>query len=315
MAKPLLCDPTLLERDLTGKVIIVTGANSGIGLETARQLAKQGAHVVLACRRLDQAESAIQATVADHPDARMEAMHLDLGSLSSVRSFAGAYLEAHDRLDALVNNAGVMNTGEGKTADGFETQLGVNHLGHFLLTELLLDVLQASAPSRVVCLSSCYHDKAMGKDGFIDFDDLNFETRPYNGWTAYAQSKLANLLHAKELAKRLEGTGVIAASVHPGWVRTDLARNTMPLFVQNYIMRPVLGMMGMIEPWQGAQTSLHAILADDLEPGAYYSQTGVYRDKSANAGGWPLHSPNPAAHDDTVAARLYDVSKELVGLT
>lgn len=316
MAKALMCDPALLERDLAGKTYIVTGANSGIGLTTATQLAKQGAHVVLACRRPEAAEEAVADIRSAHPSASVELLQLDLGDLASVRAFAETFLAKHDRLDALVNNAGVMNTPQGKTKDGFETQIGVNHLGHFLLTELLLDVLKASAPSRIVCLSSCYHDRAMGRDGDIHFDDLFFESTKYDGWKAYAQSKLANLLHARELATRLEGTGVTAVSVHPGWVRTNLARHSMPLWVQNIVVRPVLGMMGMIEPWEGAQTSLYAVLADDIpdHAGAFYSQTGIYREKSCNKGGWPLTSPNPVAHDDAKAKRLYEVSRELVGL-
>lgn len=317
MAKPLRCDPKLFEQDLSDRTYIVTGANSGIGLVTANQLAKQGATVIYACRRMEEANARMAELCADHPDAHVEARHLDLGDLASVRAFAKGFLEDHSRLDGLVNNAGVMNTPQQKTKDGFEMQFGVNHLGHFLLTSLLLDTLKASAPSRVVCLSSCFHDKAMGREGDIDFDDPNFEKRPYDGWQAYAQSKLANLLHARGLAKRLAGTGVTVASVHPGWVRTDLARNTMPLWVQNTIMRPFSRLMGMIEPWDGAQTSLHALLDPDVaaHSGEFYSQTGAYRDKSKNKGGWPLVSPNPHAHDDERTERLWQLSEQLVGLT
>ncbi len=315
MAKALMCDTSILDKDLTGSVMIVTGANSGIGLETTRQLARQGATVVMAVRRPEDAEGCIEEILEALPTAKVEAMRLDLGDLASVRTFVEAFGERHDRLDALINNAGVMNTPHGKTADGFEMQFGVNHLGHFLLTDLLLDKLKASAPSRIVCLSSCYHDKAMGRAGDIHFDDLHFDSRKYDGWEAYAQSKLANLLHARGLAKRLDGTGVTAVSVHPGWVRTNLARNTMPVWVQNTLMRPIFGLMGMIEPWEGTQTTLHAVLSDDLEAGAFYSQLGIYQDKAANAGGWPLRSPNPVAHDEGVADRLWEVSRELTGLS
>ncbi|MEO0605703.1 MAG: SDR family oxidoreductase, partial [Myxococcota bacterium] len=130
---------------------------------------------------------------------------------------------------------------------------------------------------------------------------------------AYAQSKLANLLHARELAKRLEGTGVTAVSVHPGWVRTGLIRHSLPLWFQDSVMRVVQGMIGMIEPWEGTQTTLHCVLGDDVPEhnGAYFSQLGTYRDKGANGGGWPLHSPNPEAHDDALAARLWDISERL----
>lgn len=314
MAKPLVCPPDLLQRDLRGRRAIVTGANSGIGLVTARQLAKQGASVTLACRRLEEGEARAAELRAELPDADLEVRALDLGSLASVRRFAEGYLAEHDALHLLINNAGVMNTPQGKTVDGFETQIGVNHLGHFLLTELLLDVLKKSAPARVVVLSSCFHDQAMGRDGVVDLDDLHFENRKYDGWQAYAQAKLANLLHARELARRLEGSGVVVASVHPGWVRTNLMRHSMPVFIQDWILRPILGQMGMIEPWEGAQTTLYAALADDVEqhPGAYYSQTGTYRDKKLNRGGWPLTSPNPHAHDDELAFALYERSLELV---
>ena len=219
--------------------------------------------------------------------------------------------EKHPELHALVNNAGVMNTPQQTTADGFEMQIGVNHLGHFLLTELLVDALKRGAPSRIVVLSSCYHDKAQGREGKIVLDDLFFESRKYDGWTSYAQSKLANLLHARGLAKRLEGTGVTAVSVHPGWVRTDLIRHTMPVLLQT-LSRPFLAMAGMIEPWEGAQTTLHAVLADDLAAGAYYSQTGMYRDRSLKGGGWPLESPNPNAHDEAMVDALWAKSEALV---
>ncbi|MFM8268662.1 MAG: SDR family NAD(P)-dependent oxidoreductase, partial [Pseudomonadota bacterium] len=226
------------------------------------------------------------------------------------------FLEKHDSLHGLINNAGVMYTPFGKTKDGFETQFGTNHLGHYLLTELLLPLLKKSAPSRIVNLSSCYHDKAQGREGKIHFDDLNFEKRKYDGWEAYAQSKLANLLHAKQLAKRLEGSGVTAVSVHPGWVRTPLFRNMGPLWIQDYLLRPILHLAGMIEPWEGAQTTLYALLAPEVEAhnGAFFSQTGFYRSKEAKRGGWPLQSPNPMAHDEKIAERLDQVSKKLVKL-
>ncbi|MCA9562787.1 MAG: SDR family oxidoreductase [Myxococcales bacterium] len=316
MAKPRMCDPNLLKKDLTGKRYVVTGANSGIGFVTAKQLAKQGAEVIFACRNMTEANARIDETKSEVPNARAVAMKLDLGNLDSVRAFASEFLAAYDSLDGLVNNAGVMNTSDGKTPDGFELQFGINHLGHFLLTELLLPALKAGAPSRITIVSSCYHDKAMGREGRIDLDDLNFENRDYDGWEAYAQSKLANLLHAKELAKRLEGTGVTAVSVHPGWVRTNLAKNTMPVWIQNTVMRPFFRLMGMIEPWEGAQTTLYTLLADDVSDhsGEYYSQLGIYREKSAKGGGWPMKSPNPNAHDSAVAEQLYDRSAEMVGL-
>ncbi len=316
MPAPLRCPPELLSRDLSGRTYIVTGANAGIGLETTRQLASQGAHVILACRRVAEAERCIGQMRGQLENTSLEARALDLGDLASVRSFAQGVLDDVAHLDGLVNNAGVMNTPQGTTKDGFETQIGINHFGHFLLTELLLPLLKSSAPSRVVNVSSCFHDKAVGREGRIDLDDMHFERRKYDGWEAYAQSKLANVLHAKGLAKELEGSGVTSVSVHPGWVRTNLARHSMPLWMQNYVLRPVFKVMGMIEPVDGAQTSLYALLGDDVveHNGAFYSQLGMYRDKAANKGGWPLTSPNPNAHDDALCDAFRQRSLADVGL-
>ena len=277
MATPRMCDKSLLTRDLSGKRYVVTGANSGIGKTTAVQLTKQGAEVIFACRRLDNGQRVI-ATLSDDQQSRAHAMRLDLGDLSSIRGFSRQFHERFESLTGLVNNAGVMNTPKGLTRDGFETQFGVNHLGHFLLTQLLTDSLSNGSPSRIVNVSSCYHDKAVGREGTINFEDLHFTNRPYDGWEAYAQSKLANLLHARSLAKRLVGTDVTAVSVHPGWVRTNLAKHTMPVFIQDTLMRPVFSLMGMIDPWEGAQTSLHALLADDVpdHAGAFFSQLHEY---------------------------------------
>lgn len=317
MSVTLLCPEPLLQMNLAGKIYDVTGGNAGIGYVTAQQLAKQGARVIMGCRRLSEGEKAKQALLTHHPSSQIDLLELDLANLASVRNFAETFRARYDQLHGLVNNAGVMFTPRGQTKDGFETQLGVNHLGHFLLTELLLPLLKKSAPSRLVILSSCYHDKAQGREGRIDFDDLNFEKRPYDGWTAYAQSKLANLLHAKHLGKQLANTGVTVASVHPGWVRTNLHRTWIPLWIQNGLLKPVLRLAGMIEPWEGAQTTLYTLLSPTVENhnGAYFSQKGMYRTKEAEKGGWPLQSPNPNAHDDGVAERLYQISKKLVGLS
>lgn len=315
MPKTLMCPEKLFSIDLAGKVYVVTGGNSGIGRVTVTQLARQGARVVLACRRMSEGERVRTEILQSGVRGEIEVMELDLASLDSVRAFAGAFLAKHGSLHGLVNNAGVMNTPAGRTKDGFETQFGTNHLGHFLLTELLLDALRKGAPSRIVILSSCFHDRAMGRDGRIDFEDLNFDGRKYDGWTAYAQSKLANLLHAKELSERLQGSGVTAVSVHPGWVRTNLIRSSMPVWVQDLLLRPVLRLAGMIEPWEGAQSSLYALLSPEVPAlsGAYFSQVGIYRTKEAGKGGWPLVSPNPEAHRLEVAVKLRDVSSKLVG--
>jgi NAD(P)-dependent dehydrogenase (short-subunit alcohol dehydrogenase family) len=315
MPKTLMCDPVLFQKDLSGRVYIVTGANSGAGLATTEQLVRQGAHVVGACRRVDAGKEAF----AEFASARgtAEVMELDLASFASVRRFAEAFIAKHDRLDGLVNNAGVMACPEGKTEDGFETQFGVNYLGHFFLTKLLLETLKASTPSRIVCVSSVAHVGTRAQVGEIHLDDLNFEKRPYDRVLAYTQSKLAIVLHALDLSRRLEGTGVTAFSVHPGWVRSNLAQHMMPVWVQNVVMRPFSGLLGMMSAYEGAQTTLHCLLDDDApqHSGEYYSQNSVlYPNRENRPGGWPMPSPNPHAHDADLAEKLYHLSLELVGL-
>ena len=283
--KNLVCDPALFEKDLQGTVTIVTGANSGSGLATVEQLVRQGAHVIAACRRVEAGRHAVKPLQSER--GSVEVMMLDLASLSSVRAFVEAFGEKHDRLDALVNNAGVMNTPEGRTIDGFETQFGVNHLGHFLLTELLLDTLKKSAPSRIVCVASAAHAGISGKAAELDFDDLHFERREYDGTLAYNQSKLANVIYARHLARRLEGTGVTAFSVHPGWIRSNLVKHSAPPWVQNVVLRPFGGLMGLMSAADGAQTQLHCLLDDDApkHSGEYYSQNSVfYTDKKEPPG-------------------------------
>jgi NAD(P)-dependent dehydrogenase (short-subunit alcohol dehydrogenase family) len=313
--KNLVCDPKLFEKDLSGTVTIVTGANSGTGLATVQQLVKQGAHVVAACRRVTAGREAVASLSGER--GSVEVMELDLGSLASVRAFASAVLGQHQRLDALVNNAGVMATPEGKTLDGFETQFGVNHLGHFLLTELLLESLKASAPSRIVCVASAAHAGMTGKPGVLDLDDLHFARRGYDPTLAYNQSKLANVIHARHLAKRLAGTQVSVFSVHPGWVRSNLVKHMAPTWVQNWLMRPFGGLLGLMGPEEGAQTQLHCLLDDNVpkHTGEYFSQNAIfYANKEDKKGGWPMRSPNPLVYDDALADRLFEVSKELVGL-
>lgn len=317
MAKLLMCPSELLRKDLSGKTFIVTGGSSGIGLATVEQLAKQGAKVIIGCRRPVEGENAKSAILKNTPKALIEVLEIDLASFESIRAFVNRFLSQNSTLHGLVNNAGVMYTPYGRTKEGFELQIGINHFGHFLLTELLLPILKNTESSRIAILSSCYHDMAQGREGKIDFSDLNFEKRKYDGWSAYAQAKLANLMHAKQLAKNLEGTGVTVASVHPGWVRTNLVRTWMPLWVQNVLLRPVLNVAGMMEPWEGAQTTLYVLLSPEIQKhnGHYFSQKGFYRTKEAQKGGWPLTSPNPHAHDQRAAEKLYQLSLDMVGLS
>lgn len=309
------CDPELLRRDLHGKTYVITGANSGIGLETARQLVAMGGHVVLACRSVERA-SEVASALAGLPGTT-DVVHLDLANLNSVRSAAHEILEQCPRIDGLVNNAGVMLPPLTRTAQGFELQFGTNHLGHYLLTELLLERLQASAPARIVILSSVAHAGMWSATPTLHFDDLQWESRPYDRTMAYGESKLANVLHARILADRLEGSGVTPVSVHPGWARSNLVRHAAPPFVQNVLMAPLGWFLTMMSNSDGAQTTLHCLLDDDVaaHPGAYYSQNSLlYTNKHDRSGGWPMASPNPAAYDPAVAAQLDKVSRELVGL-
>ncbi|HKJ26962.1 MAG TPA: SDR family oxidoreductase [Anaerolineales bacterium] len=315
MPKTLMCDPKNFEKDLSGQVYIVTGANSGSGFATTQQLAEQGAVVVGACRRVKAGEEAF----AGLTDLRgtVDIMELDLASLASVRQFAGAFLDKYNRLDGLVNNAGVMFSPEGKTEDGFETQFGINYLGHFLLTELLLDTLKASAPSRIVGVSSVAHAGMNGIYGEIDFDDPNFDQKEYNAGQAYANTKLAIVLHALNLSHRLDGTGVSAFSVHPGWIRSNLLQNPIGKFFQNVLMRPFSGLLGTLSWFEGAQSTLHVLLDEDApkHSGEYFSQNSIlYPEREDRAGGWPMSSPNPLAHDVELADKLYRRSLEWVGL-
>jgi len=313
-----MCDPKLFEKDLSGRVYIVTGANSGSGFATTRQLAEQGALVIGACRRVDAGKEAF--TDLGNIRGSVEIMDLVLNSLDSVRRFAKSFLAKYDRLDGLVNNAGVMHTTEGRTKDGFETQFGINYLGHFLLTELLLDTLKASAPARIVCVSSVAHAGMRGYYGEIDFEDLNFDNKEYDTYQAYANAKLAIVLQALDLSRRLKGTNVSAFSVHPGWIRSNLISSSggaAGKFVQNVLLRPFSSMLGTMSWFEGAQATLHCLLDDEApnHSGEYYSQNSIlYPKKENRPGGWPMPSPNSLAHDKELAEKLYHHSMELVGL-
>jgi len=305
----------LFEKDLSNSIYLVTGANSGAGLATTEQLVRQGAHVIAACRRVNAGKEAIKNLSNER--GSVEVMELDLNSLTSVKRFVASLKERHDKLHGLVNNAGVMNTPKGQTEEGFETQFGINHLGHFLLTELLLDVLKAGAPSRIICVSSVAHAGMQKRPATIDFDDLFFEKRKYNAIDSYCQSKLAVVIYARHLAERLKETGICVFSTHPGWIRSNLVKHTMPPWIQNIVMKPFSGLLTMMSAEDGAQTQLHCLLDDDApdHSGEYYSQNSIlYTKKEDRHGGWPMLSPNPLSYDDKLAERLYEASIELVGL-
>ncbi len=272
---------------MTGKVCLVTGGNGGIGAATVRGLAALGATVLLGARDRERGEAAGRAI-----DGAVEVVQIDLASLASVRAAAASVRAARGRLDVLVLNAGVWSRERRSTADGFELTFGVNHLGHFLLVHELLDLLRASAPARIVVVSSNEHYR-----GRIDWDDLHFERRRYRGPAAYRQSKLANLLMTGALARRLEGTGVTANAVHPGVVATDLARD---------YPQPLIKLLNLVllTPEKGARPSLYLATAPELA-----ATTGAYFDKQR---------PRPAsAHavDRAAQDRLWTLSERLVGVT
>lgn len=306
-------------KDLSGEVYVVTGANSGVGLETTRQLIAQGGHVVMACRRPHAGEEV--AKDFKGLKGSYEVMKVDLGDLQSVRDFAAAFLAKYDRLDGLACNAGMVNmSGERQsTKDGLETTVGVSYFGHFLLTELLLDVLKKSAPSRMVILSSVVHAGSPKNRPQVHLDDLNFEKRPFNNFGAYGEAKVATTLYAMELAERLKGTGVTTASVHPGWARSNFGGGgNLVMRTAMTMMRPVVNAMGMTDSnEESAQTSLHVLLSDEAtqHSGAYFSQSStLYRDKECKDGGWPMETPNPHARDMEVAKKLVQLSYQTVGM-
>ena len=285
--------------DLTGKIAVVTGANRGIGYETARALAAKHATVILACRNKPSGEAALREVLQQHPDAKAEVLLIDLADLASIRSFWDQFTARYDRLDILVNNAGIMMPPFAKTKDGFESQFGINHLGHFALTGLLLDCIIHTPRARVVTVSSGGH-----RFGRIDFDNLNAE-RGYDPNQAYAQSKLANLLFTRELQRRFDAAMLeaIAVAVHPGWTKTDLPVH-WPMV---RLLNPFIGQ----PPWMGALPSLHAATAPNVRGGEYYGPDGWL-----GLDGYPTKvQPSAASQDAVVAARLWEVSEQLTGVS
>jgi len=291
--------------DQSGRTAIVTGANSGLGLVTARELARRGAGVVLACRNAEKGEQALRVIGAAAPGAQLELAELDLSSLGSVQSFAERFRSAHDGLDLLINNAGVMAPPRRQTADGFELQLGTNLLGHFALTARLIDLMEGLEDARVVTLSSNAH-----KMGRIDFEDLQSE-RGYMRWRAYGQSKLADLLFALELDRRLRaaGSSVKSLAAHPGYAATNLQSAAAPTLDRVVMQFTNLFMAQSAE--MGALPSLYAATYPGLEGGVYVGPDGIGEFR-----GHPrLVSPSSAARDPRVAAQLWAVSEELTGVS
>jgi NAD(P)-dependent dehydrogenase (short-subunit alcohol dehydrogenase family) len=290
---------------LTGRVAVVTGANSGIGFETALVLARRGARVVLACRSAERArEAAARIAAAAEAAPAPEVLELDLGSLASIGSAAQELRERHPRIDLLINNAGLMDVPYGTTEDGFELHLGINHLGHFALTGLLLPQLTPVPGSRIVNVSSVAHDR-----GRFDFDDLAY-TRGYTPTKAYARSKLANLLFTFELNRRLTAAGAPTAVLcaHPGLSRTDLYRHEKPaVSIMIRLTSPVL-MQGAA---MGALPTLRAATDQDALGGMYYGPSGRGQFK-----GRPIAvKAVPAAYDAETARRLWAESEKLTGVS
>ena len=284
--------------DQTERIAIVTGANSGIGYETARALARKGAKVILAIRNMDAGSSAVDRIKSETPTTQCKAMHLDLASLASVRSFVEAFQQKHGKLDLLINNAGVMMPPFSKTADGFELQFGTNHLGHFALTGLLLDLILKTPRSRIVTVASMAH-----RYGEITFDDLNREA-DYKPMPTYGQSKLANLLFTYELQRKLhgKGTSTIAAAAHPGWTATELQRHAGFINFLNRFLAQT--------PREGAWPTLYAATEEDVTGSDYYGPGGFYEMR-----GHPKKvTSNDKSHDAAVADRLWKVSEELTGV-
>ena len=318
LRKKLSLDEVTRSKDLSGMTYIVTGANSGVGLETTRQLVRQGGHVVLACRRTDAAEEAARSFSG--LKGSHEVMRLDLADLQSVRNFVAEFTASHDRLDGLACNAGLVSMGKGPeyTKDGLEMTIGVSYFGHFLLTELLLDTLRASAPSRMAIVSSVVHAGSEKNRPNVNLDDLNYERRDFRNFAAYAEAKVATVLYAKELAERLDGTGVTVFSLHPGWARSNFGSGgSLPIRVAMAVMRPLSRLVSDSNE-ESAQTTLHCLLSDTAanHSGAYFSQSSVlYRDKQCRQGGWPMETPNPNARDMETARRLVDLSYDVVGLS
>ncbi len=281
-----------------GRLVLITGANSGIGFEAARVLAQKGARIILACRNQEKTQTAMERVRQDSPDAQLEFLPLDLADLASVRKCVAGFQERFDRLDLLINNAGVMIPPYSKTKDGFELQIGVNHLGHFAFTALLFETIRKTPDSRIVIVSSGAH-----RFGKIDFDDLNWEHKRYVPWQAYGQSKIANLYFMYELVRRLgEKNHPLLAAVHPGYAATNLQQHMGVLRVLNFIMAQ--------SSFRGSLPTLYAGTAADIENGAYYGPDG-FREMR----GWPIRvESNELSHDPGIANRLWQVSEALTGI-
>jgi len=293
--------------DLSGKIIIITGANSGIGFEAAREIVRKSAEVIVASRDAFKAEAAILKIKDEIPDAKLKFMELNLANLDSVRKFAEEFKSKYTRLDILLNNAGIMMVPYGKTIDGFENTVGTNHLGHFLLTGLLLDRLSSTQGARVVNVSSNAH-----YGGDMDFDNLLFENeQDYTPMKAYSRSKLANLLFTYELQRRFESKGmdVIALAAHPGISATNLAKHLFSKRI-TWLIQPLMKIIFQSSA-MGALPSLRAAVDPEARGGLYYGPDG----KGERSGYPVIVSSNEASHDLQDAKKLWLISEQLTGIS
>lgn len=289
--------------DLTGKVIIVTGANSGIGYEAAQEFVRKGAKTILACRSLDKAQAALAKIRSEIPGALAEVMELDLASLSAIHHFVKVFKARCERLDVLANNAGIMRVPYSKTVDGFESQLGTNHLGHFALTGLLLDLIRSTPGARVVNVSSIAH-----YSGEMNFDNLMYENgRDYDRQGAYARSKLANLLFTYELQRFFRETGINAAALaaHPGLSNTALVDHNALV----RMLRPVVGRL-IQSAAMGALPTLRAAVDPGATGGQYYGPEG----RNEYSGNPVVVQSNSASHNRADAKRLWQASEAWTGI-
>ena len=292
--------------DLTGKVVIVTGANSGIGFEAAKEFARKGAQTILACRSLEKAQVALDQIQSEIPGAPVEIMALDLASLTSVHTFAAQFKANYDHLDVLLNNAGIMMVPYGLTEDGFERQFGTNHLGHFALTGLLIDLLTNTQDSRVVNVSSSGH-----RFGQMDFDNLMFKDgEGYSPMSAYGRSKLANLLFTCELQRRFEAAGVstIATAAHPGVSDTNLAGHMFDRWHVEFL-KPAMGWF-LQSAAMGALPSLRAAVDSNVSGGEYFGPQGPRESR-----GYPvIVESSETSHNLEDARQLWAISEKLTGV-
>lgn len=288
--------------DQHGRVIVITGANSGVGFESAKALTRRGAHVIMACRSVDKAEKARQELLANIPTASVEVMPLDLGNLQSVHEFAKRFHATHNQLDVLMNNAGIMALPYHTTQDGFEAQFGTNHLGHFALTGLLLPMLLQTPHSRVVTVSSSAY-----LQGRMNFDNLQGETH-YQRWGAYCQSKLANILFTLELQRKLTAAGADVRSMvtHPGHAVTNLQNHGINAW-ERFTSRMMNGITG--QPAEhGATYQLFAATATEAQGGEFYGPKWIFRGRNVRV------EPNVRAKNPADAAKLWKISEQLTGV-